>query len=722
MAVLGALLLVVAACDASGDPEPTTTAGSLTATVIPDRRSPLEGLWATESVETAIVDTEGWIDGRAGVSLADGELNGQIFGVNSYSGEYDFDGEVIAIGASHTLTACGCPIDEIESAFVYNFRVGFEGDNRMIWSSNDMVLTFGLIGLHPPDGNGGPSPEHLVVGEDRTLTTAHYGSIEIGADGVTLDCAGHQIVGPGEIGIAVDNRRNVVLENCAVTGFEIGIQLGNTTDTQVIGTTTSANNIGISLAQAHNNRLIGNTGTLNRYQHIAMSQSSNNVLEANSMFGASTGIAIQGGEGNTIAGNQIATSVDGITSRDSQSSTFTDNRVEMMFSRGTGFAMGGGQGNTVAGNTITAAAEGFSVVTGTGNTFENNTTVATKTGFSLERTTDNTFVGNAARDADIGLIGLMAGSGNSFVDNSELSLEPVLVVSENTTLEADHAGSVVIAADGVTLNCAGFEIFGRQPEDFRQTVFGAGIEIHGHRDVTIENCDVNGFEIGIGLWQAHQNTIRNNSIGDSLAGIWIMQSDDNTVSKNTLPGGQWHTRGSIVLSKSRRNTIENNEATWISLDRSHRTVVQGNRAGGLRLLRADDNTVLDNEVRNLSLDRADGNSIAANSGDIVYLSRSVDNDLERNTASQFTITGKSNENRLQQNVASDGRIGFTIRGGSNGNVLKGNRAVDTRVGFHLGKAANNTFEANETTGNRQALRVSKAAEDNGNVFVDNIGF
>ena len=47
-----------------------------------------------------------------------------------------------------------------------------------------------------------------------------------GADGITLDCAGHSIIGPGSgNGIYLRDRTGVTVRNCHVSNFEIGIKL-----------------------------------------------------------------------------------------------------------------------------------------------------------------------------------------------------------------------------------------------------------------------------------------------------------------------------------------------------------------------------------------------------------------------------------------------------------------------------------------------------------------
>jgi hypothetical protein len=44
-----------------------------------------------------------------------------------------------------------------------------------------------------------------TITSNTTLTADHQGSIIIGSNGVTLDCAGHSILGPGFAGVDIAN-------------------------------------------------------------------------------------------------------------------------------------------------------------------------------------------------------------------------------------------------------------------------------------------------------------------------------------------------------------------------------------------------------------------------------------------------------------------------------------------------------------------------------------
>ena len=67
-----------------------------------------------------------------------------------------------------------------------------------------------------------------------------------------------------------------------------------------------------------------------------------------------------------------------------------------------------------------------------------------------------------------------------------------LTLAADTTLFSDHHGGIVIDADDITLDCAGFSIIGSGSGD--------GILLQGRTGVSVENCNVAGFTNGSSRW------------------------------------------------------------------------------------------------------------------------------------------------------------------------------------------------------------------------------
>jgi len=106
----------------------------------------------------------------------------------------------------------------------------------------------------------------------NTTLTGNIGPCEgngliIGADGITLNCAGHTISGRNHlnVGITLDGRTKVTVKNCKVTGFATGFYLIGSSSNTLTGD-TSTNSIGFYLNNSSNkNTLRGNTANNNAY-------------------------------------------------------------------------------------------------------------------------------------------------------------------------------------------------------------------------------------------------------------------------------------------------------------------------------------------------------------------------------------------------------------------------------------------------------------------------
>ena len=100
-----------------------------------------------------------------------------------------------------------------------------------------------------------------------------------------------------------------------------------------------------------------------------------------------------------------------------------------------------------------------------------------------------------------------------------------LFVASDTTLTEDHNGSIVIAENNVTLDCAGFQVIGPDQLD--------GIHLQGRSGVTVQNCHVGGFLVGIKLDGSSGNyIIGNTSTGNDGNGIFLSDSSGNVVRDN----------------------------------------------------------------------------------------------------------------------------------------------------------------------------------------------
>ena len=82
------------------------------------------------------------------------------------------------------------------------------------------------------------------------------------------------------------------------------------------------------------------------------------------------------------------------------------------------------------------------------------------------------------------------------------------IVTATCTLTVDLTDSVVMAADGMTLDCDGHSITGVGGD--------VGIELSGRTGVVITNCTVTNFDDGISLTNSDGNTLINNTASGNL--------------------------------------------------------------------------------------------------------------------------------------------------------------------------------------------------------------
>ena len=169
-----------------------------------------------------------------------------------------------------------------------------------------------------------------------------------------------------------------------------------------------------------------------------------------------------------------------------------------------------------------------------------------------------------------------------------------LTITTDSTLTENHVGNIVIAADGITLDCAGYNVTGSDS--------GNGILLDGRTGVTVENCRVFRFQYGIYLLTSTGNTLKGNTATGNTFGFRLFASSDNTFAKNTAKDNE----NGFFLGESSGNTLTGNTA-------------RDNGGSGFFLGESFDNTLEENT--------ADGNGRHG-----FDLSASSNNTLTGNTA------------------------------------------------------------------------------------------
>lgn len=106
-------------------------------------------------------------------------------------------------------------------------------------------------------------------------------------------------------------------------------------------------------------------------------------------------------------------------------------------------------------------------------------------------------------------------------------------VTRTCTLATDLTGSISIQVDDATLDCAGHKLMG--PGSGFGTIWSAGIFISDlSENVTIKNCDISGYEIGIFAPISNSHRIESNYIHDCPIGIRLSEGSGNQILNNTV--------------------------------------------------------------------------------------------------------------------------------------------------------------------------------------------
>jgi parallel beta-helix repeat protein len=129
-----------------------------------------------------------------------------------------------------------------------------------------------------------------------------------------------------------------------------------------------------------------------------------------------------------------------------------------------------------------------------------------------------------------------------------------LRVWSDTTLAADHNGDIIIEADHLTLDCAGFTITGPgRTKDFH------GVSLWRKTGVTVKNCFITNHNAGFLINQSNGNVFTNNTVSGVRTGFTLFASDHNTIERNlVIDASDWFAYG--LLEGSDSNTLTNNNA------------------------------------------------------------------------------------------------------------------------------------------------------------------
>lgn len=139
-----------------------------------------------------------------------------------------------------------------------------------------------------------------------TLTTDVYQTIVIDEDSLTLDGAGHTIIGSGGgYGVYLYQRSNVTVKNCVFSKFSIGIFFFIGSSNTLTNNITKDNSYGIYLHSGSSNTLTNNITNDNSHYGIYLNSCSSNTLTKNTIYNNQSGIKLYNCNLNKVFNNNF---------------------------------------------------------------------------------------------------------------------------------------------------------------------------------------------------------------------------------------------------------------------------------------------------------------------------------------------------------------------------------------------------------------------------------
>jgi len=132
-------------------------------------------------------------------------------------------------------------------------------------------------------------------------------AIEIDANGITLQGAGHSITGAsGGTGVLVDANTGVTIKNLYISGFGYGMHLKNAGSSSVEYSSCSGNTRGIKLYQSDGTVLSGNTVEGNANGGLYLQSSNDCTVQNNQAFANNEGLDIEYSDRTTVSNNTLS--------------------------------------------------------------------------------------------------------------------------------------------------------------------------------------------------------------------------------------------------------------------------------------------------------------------------------------------------------------------------------------------------------------------------------
>jgi|GEM_PF-5633184 len=356
--------------------------------------------------------------------------------------------------------------------------------------------------------------------------------IRIKANDVTLDCKGFSITGTntgGTTGIYIDDFINrTTIQNCTVKNYGTGIRIN--------GHNWTINNVTSEFHNVHGVSASGGTGFRqfiknSRFRHnagtgITLTDNADNTTVINNNVTNITGTAgigdtgiwiVNGDIGLNVTRNNITNSSKGIFVNGPCTDCFiydnfmANNTANAQDNVGTNWNITKTSGTNILGGPFIGG-NFFSNYTGTDGNFDrigdtNHTIAGTTGGTDFLPLTLNSTCGNVT-----------SGSAN-----------PITLVNNLSGVRTGGSSCVEFQTDNKVLNCAGFTI------DHNDASNTAGVNSTSRKNITVQNCLITDYDIGINLTLTNDSVIFNSSISSMPTnGIEDSLGNNNSIINSTV--------------------------------------------------------------------------------------------------------------------------------------------------------------------------------------------
>jgi len=172
----------------------------------------------------------------AGLGINNFQSNNRYENSNfSFNSQLGVTGAGLATHTYKNNTACGNPLADLDCG--NNF---VDGGNNVFDTQYSCGLAKTACPVTPSTLSCGQTitAYYTLMGND--LSGCAGNGLILGANGITLDCAGHSITGSGTgNGVYAELLDSPVVKNCNVSGFEMGIRFSESTNAAALGNTVS---------------------------------------------------------------------------------------------------------------------------------------------------------------------------------------------------------------------------------------------------------------------------------------------------------------------------------------------------------------------------------------------------------------------------------------------------------------------------------------------------